>query len=902
MERSSRLFAALFALLSLTFAATGTATTYIVAPSGGNFTTIQAALNVAVAGDVILVRNKTGGYNEKITFPRSGNATAGYITLMADAGATPIIDGSGLGVGDMVLIPSRSYVKIIGFEIRDNLNVNDASGIRVTGAGSFIEIRNNRIHDIHGTDAMGITVYGTEATPISNLIIDGNEIYDCDPADSEALVLNGNVTDFEVTNNFVHDVNNIGIDFIGGETDIQPDPALVARNGVCRGNRVFSANHADGYAGGIYVDGGKDIIIENNIVSECDLGIEIGAEKLGLVTSGVIVRNNLIYLNQKAGLVFGGYGVNRGRTNNCQFFNNVCYKNNDGVNFYEGELWIQYAANNTIRNNIFYSASGNNLLRSRGGNSNNSLDYNYWYAEAGANNAKFFWNGVKHVGFTAYRNATQQDANSEFDDPEFVDALNNDFHVTDISPVIDRGDPNPALLPFLGAFDIDGDQPRVNNGRVDIGADEIQQGPPSPPAAPSNLVATAANSSTINLSWDDNSTNETGFKIERKTGAGGTYEQIAVVAANSITYSNNTGLNSGTLYYYRVRAYNLGGDSDYSNEANATTTVPPNAPSNLTAAAISSSTINLSWNDNSTNETGFKIERKTGVNGSYVLIHTAGANATSYSNTGLLACTTYYYRVQAVNTTDNSAYSNEANATTLCNANLALGKPASASSTNGSNTPSKAVDGNTTTFWRSGSLSSTTIAWLNVDLGSTQNIGRVVVKWRGNYYAKRYQIEVSTTGSNYTTVYTDNAGNGGTDNIVFPTVAARYVEVWITRNNTSSERIDEFEIYAAASALPKEQSVEKVTSLIPDEVTLAPNFPNPFNPTTQISYAVPNAMHVTLKIYNLIGEEVATLVNEMRPAGRYTVTFDASRLTSGVYFSVLQAGEVRQVRRLVLMK
>jgi len=76
----------------------------------------------------------------------------------------------------------------------------------------------------------------------------------------------------------------------------------------------------------------------------------------------------------------------------------------------------------------------------------------------------------------------------------------------------------------------------------------------------------------------------------------------------------------------------------------------------------------------------------------------------------------------------------------------------------------------------------------------------------------------------------------------------------------------------------------------------------PFNPATKISFSLPEARQVALKIYNLIGEEVATLVNETRERGNYTVTFDASRLTSGVYFSVLQAGEVRQVRRLVLMK
>jgi hypothetical protein len=102
---------------------------------------------------------------------------------------------------------------------------------------------------------------------------------------------------------------------------------------------------------------------------------------------------------------------------------------------------------------------------------------------------------------------------------------------------------------------------------LDIGAHEC---PPSLPAAPSALTAVAASSSQVNLSWTDNTSNETGFKLERKTGSGGTYSQIATVGTNVTTYSN-TGLAASTTYYYRVRATNAAGDSAYSNEASATT-------------------------------------------------------------------------------------------------------------------------------------------------------------------------------------------------------------------------------------------------------------------------------------------------------------------------------------------
>ena len=97
-------------------------------------------------------------------------------------------------------------------------------------------------------------------------------------------------------------------------------------------------------------------------------------------------------------------------------------------------------------------------------------------------------------------------------------------------------------------------------------------------------------------------------------------------------------------------------------------TTPPAAPSNLSATPASSSSINLSWRDNSLNETGFRIERKTGAEGTYSQITLVGQDVTSYTDTDLAASAIYYYRVRATNTTGNSAYSNVANSSTLSGA------------------------------------------------------------------------------------------------------------------------------------------------------------------------------------------------------------------------------------------
>src|SRR5205085_2691189 len=95
------------------------------------------------------------------------------------------------------------------------------------------------------------------------------------------------------------------------------------------------------------------------------------------------------------------------------------------------------------------------------------------------------------------------------------------------------------------------------------------QAPASPPAAPSNLAASAASSSQVNLTWTDNAGNETGFKVERSA-SGSSFAQVALVGAGVTSYSD-TGLAASTQYSYRVRATNGAGDSAYSNTASATT-------------------------------------------------------------------------------------------------------------------------------------------------------------------------------------------------------------------------------------------------------------------------------------------------------------------------------------------
>ncbi len=192
--------------------------------------------------------------------------------------------------------------------------------------------------------------------------------------------------------------------------------------------------------------------------------------------------------------------------------------------------------------------------------------------------------------------------------------------------------------------------------------------PPAPPSPPTGLAAVPESSSSINLTWADGSSNETGSKIERSTD-GTNFTEIATVPQNITSYSAS-GLAASTQYFFRVRAFNAAGDSGYSNTANATTFAAPPpvpvSPSGLTAAPISTSQINLSWTDNAGNEDGFRIERCSGATcTNFVQIATVGPNIAGFANTGLVKNTTYRYRVRAYNASGNSGYSNIASAKTL---------------------------------------------------------------------------------------------------------------------------------------------------------------------------------------------------------------------------------------------
>ncbi|HEY0514528.1 MAG TPA: fibronectin type III domain-containing protein [Thermoanaerobaculia bacterium] len=189
--------------------------------------------------------------------------------------------------------------------------------------------------------------------------------------------------------------------------------------------------------------------------------------------------------------------------------------------------------------------------------------------------------------------------------------------------------------------------------------------PPATPAAPAALMAQAVSGTEIALSWQDNSNNETLFRVE--TQVSGAFQEVLTVGAN-VASVHVTGLTPGTVYTFRVRASNAAGFSGYSNAASTITPAPPTssvpaAPSGLSGQAIGAGEVVLTWQDNSSNETSFRVERS--VNGAFQEILSVGAGVTSVHVTGLAAASTHLFRVRAANAAGFSGYSNTAAVITL---------------------------------------------------------------------------------------------------------------------------------------------------------------------------------------------------------------------------------------------
>jgi hypothetical protein len=544
----------LFALMLVQSVAAQEGAVYYVSTTGndsnpGTFTapwlTIQHAANTVTAGATVNVMG--GVYKGYVSFPNSGTASE-PITFQSHpvvVGATvqpAVIDGTGLTVsgtqGLITISGALSYITVRGFEIRNLTSTTDSAvpcGVWITGSGAGVEILNNQIHNIVTTsetngNGCGLFAYGTSKTPIAKLVVSGNELYDLRTGNSESMTLNGNVTDFQITNNLVHDNDNIGIDIIGYERT-GPTGYDQAGWGVVSGNTVYNisgiGNPGEGNsydADGLYCDGCAYTTFERNVIMQVDYGIETTSENQRCLASGnewptgvvgvgtpasgklpcygmyATVRNNLFYNTNACGNSIGGYalatakggGSNGGGSSfHDVFVNNTLYNNgiqpgNDSEGTPSGEFQIQNqvgsAQENYFENNAVYAGWPNIWINDYASFTQTyplslsyppppaTLNWNLYDSAAGyGQGTSIVWGSLSpYTSFANWRSSSGEDKNSLNANPQFVDLEDAppNLDIFPSSPAVAAG--STSLSCSVGWCDPNGSSPTSIYGSTDF--------------------------------------------------------------------------------------------------------------------------------------------------------------------------------------------------------------------------------------------------------------------------------------------------------------------------------------------------------------------------------------------------------------------------------------------------
>jgi len=571
---------------------------------GSPWLTMQHAANTVSAGATVYVFG--GVYNESVNFPNSGTASA-PITFENYPGEIAIIDGTGLSVngtqGLINIVGNLSYITVRGFEIRGyttNSQEDVPTGVWITGSGAGIKILNNRVHDITtkaelNGNAFGISVYGTSKTPITDLVISGNEVYHLRTGESESVNVDGNVTHFKITNNLVHDNDNIGIDVIGYE-GVGPVGYDEAMYGEVSGNTVYNisgiTNPGEGLeydADGLYCDGCAYVTFERNVIVQVDYGIETTAEnqvcqsngtewsgpnRTGIAARGkfpcygryVTVRNNLFYNANACGNSIGGYAPatkNGGHSNgggssyHDVFVNNTLYNNaTQPGNYSEGGATSEFQIQNQVgsaqgdffENNVVYAGAHNTWIFSYAPFSQEypappaTLNWNLYNSAAGYVEGTSIWwgNAPNFSSFSDWQTSSGEDADSMNTDPLFVglQATPPNFDTISSSPAIGAGSTN--LSCDVGWCDPKGSSPNSIYGSTDFLGDPRTHGTKIDIGAYENTGAAIANSLQVNLTARNRSLRKgqaTTVKVTVSASPGG-----GGVPSGTVNFMLNSGL------------------------------------------------------------------------------------------------------------------------------------------------------------------------------------------------------------------------------------------------------------------------------------------------------------------------------------------------------------------------
>ena len=339
----------------------------------------EAAAQIGPGTEVIVSAGEYPAF--ELTAAASGTGEAPVVIRAADGENVIVKAPEAADGGDEdrigIHIVNAQHITLQGLEVTGGTHGICYESTREAGEQPLdcVVIRDCKVHGVRGTH--GICVYArNDLAPVTNLIMSGCEVWDCECGDSESTVFNGNVDGFEICGNVIHDNNNIGIDMIGfegtakhpkGYKDADGKKANryendFVRNGLCHDNFVYgiSAEGNDAYledgeydlcADGIYVDGGQDIKIYDNFIFDCDIGLEVATEHSPddnelFKVSGIEVCDNVIAdCTGWCGICFGGYDKDLGFTEGCVFHNNTLIDN-------ETQIGVQRSRDNDVYANL----------------------------------------------------------------------------------------------------------------------------------------------------------------------------------------------------------------------------------------------------------------------------------------------------------------------------------------------------------------------------------------------------------------------------------------------------------------------------------------------------------------------------------------------------------------------
>ena len=597
--------------------------------------TVAGALSAATAGDTIILRN--GSYAGDVEIDkanitiRSHTGEWAHVSTSYTSSANSQciwITAAGSTLSDLEI--SGGYYYCIKYEGIDNHVVEDCI---VHGSGR---------------DCFKITPHS------DNITIRRCEIYDSglrDPSNAEGID-NVNSDDMHVHDCYIHDIATNGIYPKGGARD-----AIIERNLItdCGSGGVFLGFQTDS----VYMNlaGDNNPQYYENIDGTVRNNIIVNTVYAGIGFCSAL--NSRVYNNTLYNVATGGMSA-------------IHFHPRDGDNSLNPPCTgLQVFNNIVVMNqgtrplvNVRTGTGGYDTLASGG----LTMGNNRYYRIGGSVHFRDDQTGQTNQTLAQWKTAMGTDTTTTEGDP----SLNASWHLNGGSPCIGTGTLQSSFSDDYdgntrgGSWDIGADQSGGTALQTPPGAGTIGTGggsgpPPSPPSSPNGLAGTATGSLGADLNWTDTSSNETGFRIERRS-VGGSYSSVGTVGAGTTTFSES-GLSAGQDYNYRVFAYNAGGDSTASNEITLTgtsTPVAPSAPSNCNASSVGGLSIHVTWTDASSNEDGFTLERRD--TGTYAVVQTLAVNSTSFTDSGLTDGVQYTYRLRAFNTVGDSANSNESSA------------------------------------------------------------------------------------------------------------------------------------------------------------------------------------------------------------------------------------------------